>query len=139
LAAPGWAQQRGTPAEAKQMAQEAAAHIKAVGTQQAFADFTAPGGAFHQKDLYVFCYKFDGTCVAHGANKALIGANLMDMKSADGKFWLRESVDVAKSKGEGWVEFMWPHPQTKKNEMKKAWVVKTPGYDAFCGVGAYVQ
>jgi signal transduction histidine kinase len=139
LAPVAWAQEQGTPAEAKQMALEAIAHVKDVGAQQAFADFTAPGGKFHNKDLYVFCYKMDGTCVAQGANKATIGMNLIDMKTADGKYFLKEMVSVTQSKGAGWVDYMWPNPLTKKTAAKRSWVEKAPGFDGFCGVGAYAK
>ena len=64
------AQERGTPADAKQMVEDALAHIKQVGPAQAFEDFSTPGGKWHKKDIYLFCYDLQGTCTCQGANKA---------------------------------------------------------------------
>src|SRR6266567_4763084 len=77
-------EQRGSDNDAKQMVEQAIAHIKEVGPGKAFDDFSTPGGKWHNKDIYLFCYKMDGTNVCHGANKALIGKNLIDLKTADG-------------------------------------------------------
>jgi signal transduction histidine kinase len=79
----------------------------------------------------------DGTNVCHGANAALIGKNLIDLKTADGQFLVKNLVDIAKTKGSGWIDYKWPHPQTKKTESKRAYVVKIPGYDGLIGAGCY--
>src|SRR5579884_4149666 len=99
------AQERGTPAEAKQMVDDAIAYVKEVGPDKAFADFSTPGGKWHKKDIYLFCYKMDGTNVCHGANKALIGKNLIDLKTADGQPLIKNLVDIAATKGSGWITY----------------------------------
>jgi cytochrome c len=60
------ASERGTPAEAKAMLAKAVAHYKAVGRQQALADFTARKAPFGDRDLYVFCIGPDRKLVANG-------------------------------------------------------------------------
>jgi hypothetical protein len=132
-------EERGTPNDAKQMVTDAITHIKEVGLEKAYLDFSTPGGKWHNKDIYLFCYKFDGTNVCHGANKALIGKNLLDLKTADGQLLIANLIDLAKSKGTGWITYQWPHPVTKKTEMKKAYVAKIPGTDALVGAGVYPQ
>ena len=132
-------QERGTAAEAKQMVTDALAHVKDVGPEKAFQDFSTPGGRWHVKDIYLFCYKMDGTAVCHGANKALIGKNLMDMKTADGQYLIKNFVTLVTSKGSGWVDYQWPHPETKKTEAKRAFVAKIPGYDGLLGAGIYPE
>lgn len=131
------AEERGKPEDAKKMVDEAVAHIKAVGPAKAFEDFSTPGGKWHNRDIYLFCYKMDGTNVCHGANKALIGKNLIDLKTADGQFLIKNLVTIAQTKGSGWIDYQWPHPETKKTEAKKAYVVKIPGYDGLVGAGSY--
>ena len=132
-------QKRGTETEAKKMVQDALAHIKDVGPEKAFQDFSTPGGRWHVKDIYLFCYKLDGTNVCHGANKALIGKNLIDMKTADGQLLIKNFVTLVTTKGSGWVDYQWPHPETKKTEAKRAYVARIPGYDGLIGAGAYPQ
>ncbi|HVP64790.1 MAG TPA: cache domain-containing protein [candidate division Zixibacteria bacterium] len=132
-------EERGTPNDAKQMVNDAITHIKEVGLDKAYQDFSTPGGKWHNKDIYLFCYKFDGTNVCHGANKALIGKNLLDLKTADGQLLIQNLIDIAKNKGTGWITYQWPHPVTKKTETKKAYVARIPGTDALVGSGAYPQ
>jgi len=131
------AEERGTPADAKKMVDEAIAHIKQVGPAKAFEDFSTPGGKWHNKDIYLFCYKTDGTNVCHGANKALIGKNLIELKTADGQLLIKNLINIAETKGSGWIDYQWPHPETKKTEAKKAYVAKIPGFDGLVGSGSY--
>lgn len=132
-----FAQERGTADEAKAMADNGLAHIKAVGPDKAFADFSEKEGKWHNKDLYIFAVKFDGTVVAQGANKALIGKNLMDLKDPDGKFFIKEMIELGKAKGNGWVDYSYTDPQTKKFAPKSSYVARVPGYDGILGVGIY--
>ena len=130
-------EERGSCAEAKKMVEEAIEHMNEVGTAKAFDDFSTQGGKWHNKDIYVFCYKMDGTNVCHGANRILIGKNLIDLKTADGQFLIRNLIDIGQSKGSGWIDYQWPHPQTKKTEAKRSYVIKIPGYDGIVGAGCY--
>jgi cytochrome c len=131
------AEERGTPAEARKMVEEALARVKEVGPTKAFEEFSSPGGKWHNKDIYLFCYNTDGTNVCHGANKALIGKNLIELKTADGQLLIKNLVTIAQTKGSGWIDYQWPHPQTKKTEAKRAFVAKIPGYDGLVGAGCY--
>jgi signal transduction histidine kinase len=90
---------------------------------------------FNDRDLYPFIYTLDGTdVVAHGANSAMVGKNLIDLKDQDGKFLIRELSEVAK-KGGGWVDYKWPNPITKLIEAKSSYVERMG--DFFVGVGVY--
>lgn len=137
LSAPTFAQERGTAAEAKALAEKGIAHIKAIGFEKASADFTAKGGAWQSKDLYIFVQNFDGSLAAHGVNPAMVGKNLIDIKDANGKAFGREIIDVAKTKGTGWVDYMWTDPVTKKPAAKSTYVARIPNMDAAIGVGIY--
>lgn len=119
---------------------EAVAMVKAV--QAAFAKDGAEATfkavtdkKFVDRDLYPFVYTLDGVAVAHGANPALVGKNLIDLKDQTGKLLIREVIDTAKSGG-GWVDFMWPNPVTKAIEPKSSFVEKL-GDQWVVGVGVY--
>jgi cytochrome c len=92
---------------------------------------------FHDRDLYPFVYDLTGVSVAHGAIRALIGKNLMDMKDQDGKYFFKEMIDIAKGPGTGWVDYKWPNPVTAKIQDKSAYVEKL-GDNYFVGVGIYL-
>ena len=90
---------------------------------------------FHDRDLYPFVYDMTGNCVAHGARPALIGKNLIDLKDQDGKYLIREILDIANGSGSGWVDYKWPNPLTNKIEDKTSYVEKMGDY--VVGVGVY--
>src|SRR5690349_22121372 len=60
--APGFAQDKskGTAAEATAMVEKAIAHIKKVGRDQAFADFSSKKAPWVDRDLYVVVYDMKG-------------------------------------------------------------------------------
>ena len=134
FAATGVAQanERGTPAEAKAMAEQAAKAIESKGIDAAVATFQAPGGAFHDRDLYVFVFNKDGVTKAHGAKASLVGRNMMGLRDVDGKQIVKEFLKVS---GTGWVDYKWQHPKTKKIENKTSYIIKVGDY--WVGVGAY--
>ena len=137
LVAGAQAQAHGTAAEAKTLAEKGLAHIKAVGVDKALEEFTVKDGKWQDRDLYIFVIKYDGTMMAHGANKALVGKPMMEMKDANGAYFTREMASLAKSKGSGWVDYLWPNPVSKKTEQKSSYAVAIPGYEGFLGVGIY--
>lgn len=137
LVGAAFAQAHASAAEAKALAEKAAAHIKAVGPEKACDDFSTKDGKWQDRDLYVFAIKFDGTTVAHGANKGLVGKNLLEMKDANGKLFLAEMLELAKTKGSGWIDYLWSNPQTKKVEPKSTYVLSVQGFDGYVGVGIY--
>ena len=131
------AQDRGTKDEAKAMTSAALAHIKKVGNEQAFKDFTTDKANWTKKDLYVFAADTKGNVLAHGANDKLVGKNMIELKDQNGKMFVREMAELALTKGEGWVEYDWTHPSTKKVEGKSTFVKRIPGFDGSVSVGVY--
>lgn len=131
-----FAQEKGSIDEAKALVEKGLAHIKAVGNDKAFADFTEKDGKWQNKDLYIFVVKTDGTTVAHGANKGLLGKSLIELKDPDGKLFIKEMITVG-MKGSGMVEYSFTDPQTKKMAPKQSYVARIPGFEGIIGVGAY--
>lgn len=137
MAGAAFAQAKATPEQAKALAEKAVAHIKAVGPDKAFADFNARDGKWLDRELYIIVIGFDGTMLAHGTNKALVGKPQLEMRDMNGKFMSQEMLDLAKSKGSGWVDYLWSNPATKKIDPKSTYVLRIAGFDGFLGVGIY--
>jgi signal transduction histidine kinase len=137
VAAVAMADERGTKDEAMAMVTAAVDHVKKVGPEQAFKDFTADKARWTKKDLYVVAIDMKGNMLAHGANPKLIGKNMMEMKDANGVFFTAEMTKVAQTRGEGWVDYLWPHPETRKMAGKSTYVRKLANYDGWVGVGIY--
>ena len=132
-----FAQEHGTAEEAKALVGKGLAHIKAVGIDKAAEDINAnKDGKWLEKDLYIVIIKNDGTMVAHGSNKILVGKNTLELKDPNGKFFTKESAEAAK-KGGGWVDYMFTNPATKKLSPKSMYSAPIPGFDGFIGVGIY--
>lgn len=132
------ADERGTKEEATAMVERGLAHIKRVGAEQAFKDFSDKGNAdWHVKDVYLFCYDLKAVNTCHGANSALIGKDLSDMKTADGQLLIKNMIAMTREKGNGWITYEWSHPQTKKVEPKQAFVKRIPDTEGFIGAGVY--
>ena len=128
----------GTADEAKAMVERAVAMIKQQGAEKAFAAIDDMDNKdFHDRDLYVFVRSMDGNTVAHGANKGMIGHTSLDLKDADGKLYNKEMIDLANSKGSGWVDYRWVNPVDKKIEQKSSFIEKAGDY--VVGAGFYKQ
>ena len=80
--------------------------------------------SFHDRDLYVYVYDLNGVALAHGNNPKMVGKPLIGLKDNEGKPMIKEMVDLAKTKGSGWVDFKWPNPVTKAVESKSGYVEK---------------
>jgi cytochrome c len=125
---------KGTRAEATAMVEKAATLLTQEGKDKAFAAFDDHSGPFVDGDLYIFVLDMNGTTVAHGTNKALIGKNLLNFKDADGNYFVKSFISVATTKGEGWVDYKWSNPVSKKVDDKSSFVKKVGDYIIGCGV-----
>ncbi len=126
-----------TPDQAEAFAKKAAAFVKQVGTDKAFAAFT-DDPAWHDGELFVYAYDFKGICVANGGVKKLIGIDMSQAKDpVSGENIVMVQVGIAKDKGEGWHEYHFTNPASKKIEKKKTYVIRTGEY--YVGVGAYAN
>ncbi len=130
-----YAADKGTATEAMAMVKKGVEFLKANGQEKAFAEFNDPNGKFIKGDLYVMVYDMHGLNKAHGGNPKLIGKNLLEIKDANGVYIVKSFIEVAKDKGKGWVDYMWPNTVTKAVEQKSTYVEKVD--DLLIGVGIY--
>ena len=125
----------GSAAEAEAMVKKAVALIKAEGPAKSYDEFTN-GKAFKDRDLYVIVYDLNGKNLAQGANPKLVGKDLIGLKDPDGKPIIQMFVDLAKSKGKGWVDgYKFLNPTTQKIENKAMYLERVG--DTLVGCGIY--
>ena len=129
------AQQRGTPAEAKSLVEKAVAYVKANGEEKALKEFNNPKGEFFKGDLYIFVFDPKGVLLANPNLPKLVGTNVYNSPDSKGKLHRKEMIDLANSKGSGWVEYYQKNPTTKNDEPKISYVQKTG--NLILGCGAY--
>ena len=125
-----------TKEEAVAMVKKGIAFIKANGIEKGYADVSNKKGQFIDRDLYLVVYGLDGKCLAHGANERQIGKDLIDLTDVDGKYFVRERVELVRKHPTGvWQEYKFNNPVEKKIEPKMMYCEKL-GETAVCG-GVY--
>jgi cytochrome c len=108
-----------TKDEAVAMVKKAVAAIKSEGSDKAYAEISNPTGPFVDRDLYIVVYGLDGMVLAHGADKKRIGTNQINDKDADGKEFVKERIELAKTHSSFWQSYKFMNPVTKKAEPKQ--------------------
>ncbi|MBA4394701.1 MAG: histidine kinase [Desulfobacca sp.] len=124
----------GTAAEAEAMVKKAITMIKADGKEKALAEISTPKGKFVDRDLYITVYSLDGICLAHGANPKMVGKDLIELKDSDGKAFVKERMEIAKTKGKGWQDYKFTNPVSKKIEPKAMYFEKVGELVVACGI-----
>jgi len=124
-----------TPDEAKALAEKAAAHMRDAGPQQAIADFNRADGGYVDRELFVVVYGPDNRIMASYGVPVLLGKDATKLKDVEGKPFGQEIVDLAKTKGSGWVDYRMTNAATHKVAEKTSWVIRVGDYIVF--VGAY--
>ena len=132
-ALPAWADDRAKPEEAKAMLAKALAHIKAVGKEKAFADFMTKPGPWVDRDLYITVFDLNGKTLAHGSIPKLVGKDNINMQDANGKFHVKERLEIVKAKGKGQQEFAFLNPMTKQIEPKVMFFERIDDVVVACG------
>lgn len=127
------AEERAKPEEARAMLAKAIAHLKAVGKDKALADFMQKPGPWVDRDLYITVFDMTGKTLAHGANARLVGKDNINMQDANGKYHVKERLEIAKAKGKGQQEFAFLNPMTKQIEPKVMYFEKVDDIVLACG------
>jgi signal transduction histidine kinase len=115
LAKDEWA----TKDEAVTMVKKGITYIKANGRDRGYAEITSKESRFKDRDLYLVVYGIDGVVRAHGQNEKMVNKNLIELRDVDGKLFVKERVELAKSQGTFWQDYKFTNPVTKKVEPKQ--------------------
>ena len=135
LAATALAEERATPQDAEELVTTAVSYLKKHGAEKAYKEFQNRSGPFIYKDLYVMVYDLNGKCLAHGADPSRVGKALIESKDSDGRFFIKERLEMARAKGKGWQDYKFKNPATGKVEAKTSYFEKVG--DVVVAAGAY--
>ena len=130
------------------LSKDAAKFINEKGLDAAIAEINNKEGKFVTKNTYVFLMDLDGNRLAHpyATPRDPKIMRIFDMKDTTGKLFVQEYIKVAKTKGEGWVEYMYPTPEElkkptsmkeKKSSKKISYVYRIPGKDLMVIAGFF--
>ncbi len=128
------------------LCKDAAKFLNEKGFYPAVAEINNKEGKFVTKNTYVFMMDLEGHLLAHPFNPQYIGMDITGTKDSNGKLFNQESIAIAKTKGEGWSEYMYPTPEELKKpiprkEMKSSkkisFVYRVPGKDLMVIAGFF--
>ena len=123
---------QGTAEEARQMTERAVRHFEQKG-KAALADLTEPGGAFIDRDLYVFVIDREGNYHAFGGMPERVGTRMQDVPGIDGAELVRKILEVIEVGG-GWVEYDFRNPTTGQMAPKMSYILERGGLCFGCGI-----
>ena len=129
----GYAAEGATPEGAKKLVEQAVAYLEANGKENALKEFSKPDGMFVKGELYIFACNLQAVMMAHPLNPSMIGKSQFLAWDSKGKLFMQEIVDLAKTKGLGFVDYTWLNPVTKQEEPKTTYIQKAGDLIICCG------
>ncbi len=126
--------EHGSRDEAIEMVERAMESLAANGREPTFAEISNKLGRFCDRDLYVVIYDMSGKNLAHGANPANRGKDMIDSKDAAGKLFIRERIAIIQNKGGGWQDYMFLNPISRQTEEKSMYLNRYEDLIVGCGV-----
>ncbi|MGB7291284.1 MAG: cache domain-containing protein [Thermodesulfobacteriota bacterium] len=84
---------------------EAASLLQSKGTE-AFNEFRKKDSKWLTGVTYVFVFDLNGVLLFHPLTPDSEGKSIIDLKDVNGKAYIQEMIETAKTKGSGWMEIM---------------------------------
>ncbi|MBY6261427.1 methyl-accepting chemotaxis protein [Azospirillum sp. 412522] len=108
--------------------------------EQAFERFKANlNTMFYNGKDYIFVQNLNYQTVIHPVRPDVIGKDQRDNKDSNGVFFVRALVDTARTKGDGFVEYMYPKPNTEVPLPKLSYVKMFEPWQLLIGTGVYID
>lgn len=101
------------------------AYLKKNGREALVKEVNNRNPIFIKGNVYLALRALDGTTLAHPINPRVIGKNMIILPDADGKYYRKEIVEIAKTKGKGWVDYRYDNPDSKELENKATYFVRS--------------
>ena len=134
----GYYAPRSTADDARKLLDAASAEVRKSGIRSAAGKFNDTRGSFVRDDLYVFAVNLaSGKFEAHGMNPKWVGTDASELHDVEGHPLIREMIELARSKGEGTVDYVWRNPVTNAVEKKRTFIRRENG--SLIGVGFYSE
>ena len=104
------------------MVEKGVSFMKVSGKDEMIKRINAKDADYMQGSLYLTMRDTKGVILANPVNPAMIGKDLVDVPDADGKLFRREILELAKTKGKGWVDYKFKNPASGKVEAKTSYI-----------------
>jgi len=122
------------------MVNRAAALVDTKG-KAAFSEFRTRNSEWWFDNTYLFVYDKDFNVLLNPAFSEREGTNVHGQKDINGKLFHDEFMSVVQTKGEGWVDYMFPKPGQTQLTPKWSYVkaVNIDGTPGLIGAGFYPE
>ena len=128
------ASERASEADAEALVKNAVQFYKRNGLDKALAEFRKNPGRFIDRDLYVTVHTPNADCLSH-INPNMVGRNMMELRDGNGRYHVKERMEMAKKGEKGWQDFAVFNPVSKNIEPKRMYWEKHDGL--IFAAGAY--
>lgn len=112
------------PADAIAMVDKGLAYMQKNGKDALVQEINNKNPEFINGSIYLYLRGLDGVVIAHPINPKLVGKNMLDLPDADGKYYRKDIIALAKSKGKGWVDYRYNNPVSKQVENKTTYILR---------------
>jgi uncharacterized protein len=134
------ASQFGTREEAVAMVHRVQDMFRKLGYEATIKAVLSKSGGTIDRDLYAYILDQNGVVMANGAIPTMTpGTNLYNFRDQNGKYMMREQLEVCKGAGSGWVDFRFLSPLTQTIEDKSTYIERMGNYCVAVGVYANEQ
>lgn len=115
--------------------------LKHEGKEIAFARFNDKADKFIFLNSYIFVKTLEGVELVNPNSTQLVGKNISELQDANGKYFVKEELEMLKNRESCWMDYMWPKPGKKEPSQKMVFVKKaeTEGETLIVGAGYYLD
>lgn len=128
---------RAEQSDAVALVKNAVAYYKRHGAEKAFKEYQNKNGPFVYRDLYIVVLDMKGNCLSHGDNAKMIGQNLIGLKDPDGKEYVKDRIEMARTKPTGSQVFKRKNPANGEIEVRNFYYEKVD--DVLIGSGSFTR
>ena len=137
-AAQATASEVATPEQIMEKVNKACDILKTEG-EAGYKKLQGKGSEFIYAGTYIWSHDENGVMLFHPIKPSMVGRPLIGLKDVNGKRFFVEMNDVVKTKGKGWVQYMWPKPGEVPPSRKVSYVegCLVDGKNVIVGSGVY--
>ena len=94
---------------------------------------------FHDGSGYFFAHTLEGVSFAHGWEPKQEGSSRLNVKDADGHYFVHDMIDIAKNQKQGTVSYIWGKPGSDEKVRKISYIKAFEPWGILIGTGAYTD
>ena len=114
--------------------------VRKSGLKATIAAAQDKNGPFSNGEWFLFMGSIEGniTILAHPFAPYLVGTDVSTLVDIKGKAFCMKMVELASTKGSGWMNYWWPKPEATVPSLKSTYLSVIPGENAYVGCGVFI-